>query len=391
MTTTMPVSAADPVFADSVTRLLDRSCPYQRIADTEASTDGYDTALWSKLTGLGWTTFFAGETGFDRSSLPPLALLLSELGRRGAALPLLQTAMATVLASAPGLTATGRSLLGGIGYGEHPVAVVGADFGSRIHADLEGDGVRLASPALPATEWLQEARTIVVPLHVRTGRRAAVLPVALPAADSRILRITPVGTLDNERAARAVLTEDALIGSDCWLAAEPVGQRRWRSMLVLACLLRAAELTGLGRGMLDLVLQHVRRREVFGRPLARFQAVQHMCADAATRLRSATLLTAEAVELASTDRDFERTAATAIYTTGRAVAGLALTAAQLHGGIGFTAEFPLNVYFRRAKAQQMRSGSLTDQVDEIGRWLPAAGHWWSLHPGSTAPPWAGGN
>ncbi len=378
MTATATDHGADAIFAQSVARLLDRACSYRRIAELENGPTGYDTELWSTMTELGWTSFFAGEAGFDRSRLPELSLLLGELGRRAIAMPLLQTAMAALFAGSPVRTDAGRRVLRAIARGEGVTVTAGADLGTRIRAHPGADGLRLAAPALPPAEWLATAGTVVVPLYVTAGRRSGVLPVALDVRERQSLRISDIEVLDNERVAQAVFVREPVIGPDAWLADASLGVREWRSVLLLACLLRATEMVGLGRGMMELVLEHVKRREVFGRPLARFQAVQHMCANAAAKLRSSELLTAEAVELASRGRAFERQAATAIYCTGRTVTDFALTAAQLHGGIGFTSEFPLNVYFRRAKAQQMRAGRLTDQLDEIGRWLPPPGSWWSL-------------
>jgi 3-oxocholest-4-en-26-oyl-CoA dehydrogenase beta subunit len=378
MTATATGHGTDAIFAESVARLLDRSCPYRRIAELESGPTGYDTELWATMTGLGWTSFFASETGFDRARLPELSLLLGELGRRAVAVPLLQTAIATLFADSPIRTEAGRRVLRDIERGDGVTVAIGADLGTRVRAHPDGDGLRLASPTLPPAEWLATADTAVVPLYVTVGKRPGVLPVALAVQEHKQLRLSNIGALDNERVAQAVFVGEPVIGPEAWLTDAPLSVRRWRSVLLLACLLRATEMVGIGRGMMELVLEHVKRREVFGKPLARFQAVQHMCADAATRLRSSALLTAEAVELASQGRAFERHAATAIYCTGRAVTDLALTAAQLHGGIGFTAEFPLNVYFRRAKAQQMRGGRLTEQLDEIGRWLPRPGNWWAL-------------
>ena len=103
---------------------------------------------------------------------------------------------------------------------------------------------------------------------------------------------------------------------------------------------RAVQIAGAAAAALELTIGYVRERSQFGRPLARFQAVQQNIAVAAAEVAAAAQIARAA--FAALDRDDAFFAASAKITAGRAGTAAARAAHQFHGAMGFTAEYPLH-------------------------------------------------
>ncbi|MCF1597022.1 acyl-CoA dehydrogenase family protein, partial [Streptomyces muensis] len=125
------------------------------------------------------------------------------------------------------------------------------------------------------------------------------------------------------------------------LSPEPVTARA----LTYARLATAAQALGVGHALLDRTVAHVRQRTQFGVPIGSFQAVKHRLADARIGLEFARpLLFGAALTLAPADVAAAKvTACEAAYTAAR-------TALQLHGAIGYTAEYDLSLWLTKARA-----------------------------------------
>ena len=103
---------------------------------------------------------------------------------------------------------------------------------------------------------------------------------------------------------------------------------------------RALQIAGAAAAALELTVGYVRERSQFGRPLARFQAIQQHIAVAAAEAAAAAQMARAA--FAALDRDDAFLAASAKITAGRAGTAAARAAHQFHGAMGFTAEYPLH-------------------------------------------------
>jgi alkylation response protein AidB-like acyl-CoA dehydrogenase len=118
-----------------------------------------------------------------------------------------------------------------------------------------------------------------------------------------------------------------------------------------ADLAAAAQLVGLSRRMLDMTVGYVRDRHQFGVPVGSFQAVKHHLADALIGVEFAEpLVLAAAWALASGSPDSNRDVSAAVVQAVEAARATARTAIQCHGAIGYTVEFDLHLYAKRAWA-----------------------------------------
>ncbi|MEM6440637.1 MAG: acyl-CoA dehydrogenase [Pseudomonadota bacterium] len=115
-----------------------------------------------------------------------------------------------------------------------------------------------------------------------------------------------------------------------------------------AALMRAAQIAGALEAALDLTLEHTTTREQFGRPLSKFQAIQHMLAEMAGEIAAASAAVEAAAETAGPTSPPDRLAAAAAKLRASEAAGLvAAHAHQAHGAIGYTHDYALRRFTRR--------------------------------------------
>jgi alkylation response protein AidB-like acyl-CoA dehydrogenase len=125
----------------------------------------------------------------------------------------------------------------------------------------------------------------------------------------------------------------------------------------------AAMSVGLAQGALDEALAYAKERRAFGRPIAKFQAIQMKLADMSTEIEAARLLTYEAAWLKDQGRSFTLTAARAKLKSGRLAVRAAEEAVQIHGGYGYIEEYPVCRFYRDAKILTIGEG--TDEVQQL--------------------------
>jgi alkylation response protein AidB-like acyl-CoA dehydrogenase len=145
-------------------------------------------------------------------------------------------------------------------------------------------------------------------------------------------------------------------------------------LLRLGALARSAQMVGAMEAALELALLYVNDRVQFGRPIAKFQAIQHqlaLCAEQVAAAGVALEAAAEAVGAASGQSDFA--VAAAKIRAGEAAGKVAEITHQVHGAIGFTHEYPLHRLTRRLWSWRDEFGTESDWSIALGRRVAAAG------------------
>ncbi|MDH6551961.1 acyl-CoA dehydrogenase family protein [Streptomyces sp. SAI-041] len=270
-------------------------------------------ALWRRVAEAGVFALAVPET-YDGLGPRPLELTLAfvELGRHAVPGPLVETVTAAALLTEP---AAAKRLLPALASGRS-MATLARDGGYALDGDaadvrlsLTADGLYLAPGHGPVRPSLDPAR--------------------------RLTPLTPGGEL---------------LGTNPPVAAA----------LTLARLTTAAQALGVGLALLDRTVSYVRQRTQFGVPVGSFQAVKHQLADARIALEFARPLLLGAA-LTTTAEDVAAakvTACEAAYRTAR-------TALQLHGAIGYTAEYDLSLWLTRARALRTAWGSPDECRDTV--------------------------
>jgi butyryl-CoA dehydrogenase/short/branched chain acyl-CoA dehydrogenase len=128
-----------------------------------------------------------------------------------------------------------------------------------------------------------------------------------------------------------------------------------------------AQMAGLAAGAFELAVKYSQERQQFGKPIAEFQAVQFELAEMATQIEASRLLTYNAARLRDVGSPFVQQAAMAKLFASRAAERVASKAIEIHGGYGFTREYPVEKYFRDQKVGQIYEGTSNMQLLVIAK------------------------
>lgn len=165
--------------------------------------------------------------------------------------------------------------------------------------------------------------------------------------------------------------DDVLVTSDRLIADEGAGFTVALAALDAGRLGIAACSVGLAQAALDAAVAYAGTRQQFGRPIADFQGVSFLLADMATAVAGARALYLQAARLKDAGLPFGTEAAMAKLMASDAVMRVTTDAIQVFGGAGYTCDFPVERYFREAKALQIVEGTNQVQRLVIGRALQA--------------------
>ena len=168
---------------------------------------------------------------------------------------------------------------------------------------------------------------------------------------------------------RELVFESCRVPADHLIGERGVGLRQFMKALAVGRISVAALSLGLGQACLETALEYAQQRKQFGQPISRFQAIQFKLADMATGIENARLLTYKAAWLYDRGRDYAREAAMAKLCASDVAMQAASEAVQIHGGYGYTDEYPVSRFFRDAKILQIGEGTNEIQRLVIARFL----------------------
>jgi alkylation response protein AidB-like acyl-CoA dehydrogenase len=339
---------------NSARKFFAGECPSMEMRRLMQTDTAYDATLWSKLTAQGYTGIVFPEAyGGVGLGKVELMLLMEEAGRALLPGPFFSTVvLAGSVLDAVGTPGHKEKYLAPICQGEvrSTVAILeaGASWNPRdvqlsaVNGKLTGEKFFVSDAAV--ADFL-----IVI---ARNG-------VFVVDSKARGLKISPMSGMDLTRKLYVVEfsnTPADELGSSANLA---------RAFDIATAAL-AAELVGGMQRTLDVTIEYAKTRKQFGKPIGMFQAVQHQCADMYLETessRSAVYYAGWALEENSSD------AATAVSIAKMYCSDAARTVGnrgiQIHGGMGFTWENDLHLYYRRAKASETAFGDATFHRERI--------------------------
>lgn len=129
----------------------------------------------------------------------------------------------------------------------------------------------------------------------------------------------------------------------------------------------AALSIGIARGAYEAALQYSKEREQFGKPISEFQAIAFKLADMATKIEASDLLTRQAAWMKEQGMPMTRQSAMAKYYASEAAVWIANEGVQIHGGYGYTKEYPAEKFYRDAKLCTIGEGTSEIQKLVISR------------------------
>lgn len=349
---------------DSARDFLKTECPKKVVREIEEGELGYSPSLWKKMAGLEWMGVIVPEEyGGVGWGLLELAVLFEEIGRAAMPGPMFATMMGTLALLEAGSPEQKQDLLPKVASGEllltvatdEPNALCDPTFANaraaRRDNGFEINGTKLMVPyAHVAAYMITAVRTNGEPGD-ETGITLFIIDRKLPG-----IHMTPVPTLASDRRCQMEF-KNVAAPAENMLGDPDQGFRPIQAVLAKATAIQCAEAIGGAQQELEMTAAYTRGRIQFDRPIGTFQAVQHRLADMHIDTQSARLTTYQAVSRLNEGLDASREVAIAKGITGRAVQRVAVSAQQLHGGIGVDLDYDLHFYFRRAKAIELTLGT----------------------------------
>jgi alkylation response protein AidB-like acyl-CoA dehydrogenase len=355
----------------TVRDVLARHCPLEVVRQMEDDPTGYPAALWDQLGELDLIGLLLPEEhGGSGMSLLEGVALYEELGRALAPTPHFVSAVLCggVLAAA-GDEGQKERWLRPIASGEAVLTPAWLEpdngfspRGVELRALAESDGFRLSGVKRHVAFAAAADRLVVL---ARTGDEAEDVDLFLvdPAAAGVTLRQQFSIASDTQYEVRF---ENVAVPSSDRIGPAGSGWVTWQDVLQGGLVLLAAQAVGGARYALEITTQYAKDRHQFDKPLGAFQALAHNLADAVTNLDGAEQLAHEAAWAGANGRPLTSLAPMAKLFACATFRDITAMAQQLFGGIGFTLDFDIQLYFRRAKQQQLMWANDRTLEDAVG-------------------------
>jgi 3-oxocholest-4-en-26-oyl-CoA dehydrogenase beta subunit len=360
------------ILKKSVHNFLAKECPKKLVKELDEGETGLSPELWKKMAELGWMgSILPEEYGGSGGNYLDLIVLLEEMGYNLLPGPFFSTMVLGALPILKAGTEEQKKLyLPAIAGGEKIMTMALTEVSGKydaasvaVTASPAGDGYVISGLKL----FVPDAHLADYILCVaRTEDRADPEEgITLFIVDGKApgIKTTLLKTLARDKQTEIVF-DRVKVGQGSILGGLNCGWPVVRDTLQKAAVAKAAELVGHSQAALEMAVNYAKERVQFGRPIGTFQAIQHYCANMLTDVDSARYLTYEAAWIISEGLEAVKQAAMAKAWAGDAARRVTLLAHQIFGAIGFTMEFDLHLYYRRALAGSQAFGD-SDYQREI--------------------------
>ncbi len=349
------LSESQQILKDTAKKFFANECPIAQVRKLMETDTAYDPVLWQKLAEQGFTgIIFPEEFGGMGLGIVELILFMEEAGYALLPGPLFSTLMAGAVLQACGSEAQQQKFLSRIcnGQARATVAVL------EESATWNTPDLKLSTSAGKlngAKLFVTDAGVADFLLVVTSG------DVYVVDAKAFGVKITAMKGLDLTRKIYSVQFSNAPAEK----LSNSAGLDRALSIATAAL---AAEMTGGMQRVLETTVTYAKTRKQFGKPIGIFQAVQHMCADMyleTESARSAAYYAGWALEENAYDA-YTAVSIAKMYSSdaSRTVGNRGI---QVHGGMGFTWENDIHLYYRRAKASETMLGDAAFHRERIAR------------------------
>lgn len=365
------LSEVQQMLRSSAQEFLSRECPLSLVRDMEEDQRGFSDQLWRQIVSLGWTgVAFPEQYGGTGGNFLDLAVLLEEMGRTLCPGPFFSTVVLgglTVLDA--GDEGQKRDIVTRICEGQLLMTLALTEpsatyepWGVETVATRQGDnyvldGTKLFVPDAHVADLLLMAGRTSTETDPERGITLFLVPSGTPG-----LVVTPLNTIAGDKQCQVDLNQVSVPATS---VLGPVGEG-WPILgraLERAIAGKCVEMLGGAGAVLEMTVEYVKERTQFGRPVGSFQAVQHHCAEMATDVEGSRNIAYQAAWRVSEGLPAQREVSVAKAWVSGAYQRVCALAHQCHGAIGFTKEYDLQLYTRRAKVQELTYGDANFHKD----------------------------
>ena len=350
---------------------LENECPESHVRDMEEDPRGYSPVLWRQMAEQSWQGLLIpeefGGAGFD---FLDLTVLIEELGRALVPGPY----MSTVLGGGVSILEAGsddqkREFLPKIASGELIFTLAltepSARFdeqGVQCSATVSGNNVILTGTKLFVPD-ANVADYMVVAARSAKGVTLAIVPTAQLG-----VTVTVLQTIARDKQCEVVLNN----AKGQLLGVEGAGWATLASVIQKYTVAESAYLVGLAQMDFEISVDYAKERVQFGRPIGSFQAIQHKCADMVTDVDGSRFITYKAAWCIASGQPAAETQIAvnmAKAWTSEATRRVVAHGQQIHGGIGFTKDYKIQLFFRRQKRAELAFGDADHHRELVAQQL----------------------
>jgi alkylation response protein AidB-like acyl-CoA dehydrogenase len=355
------LSEEQELLQGSARDFLQKECPIRLVRAMEVDDRGYDPNLWRQMADLGWLGLVLPEAyGGSGATIMDLVVLLEEFGRALVPGPFVPTVVQVGLALLwAGTDQQKQAYLPKLAQGEligtmawHEPSATSDPAGIETTATLQGEHYVLNGTKL----WVPYAHVADYVLTVaRTGSGGSAgegITLLLVDAKSPRLSIDTLGTIADDHQCEVVF-DQVLVPQSQVLGEAGQGWSIVGQLMEHGAVAKCAEMVGIAQQAFDLSVNYAKTRVQFGRPIGSFQAIKHKLANMVIDVDGSRYVTYHAAWLLSEGLPAGREIAVAKAWTNEACRRVVKEGQQVHGGIGYTKDYDLQLYTRRAKAAEI--------------------------------------
>lgn len=350
---------------DSAREFFKKEYDSEFIREMAKDEKGYTDELWRKMAELGWMGLLVPEEYGDyQMTFLDMAVLLYEMGYACFTGPFFSSSVVGVLTILEaGNDEQKQKYLPDAAKGERILTLAWPEVngtyaakGISARAELKGDhyvlsGTKFFVPSANAAD------TIIFAMRTADdqGDDSAGISLFLVEGKSAGLHIEMLKTIAGEKQCEIILSNVKVPRANL-LGQEGAGWPILKRVLQKSAVAKCAEMAGGAQKVLEMVVDHAKKRVQFDHPIGSFQAIQHHCADILTYVDTSTYITYQAAWKISEGLPFEMTASMCKLWVSDAYQNLVELGHQIMGGTGFMEETDLQLYYKQAKAAELAFG-----------------------------------
>jgi alkylation response protein AidB-like acyl-CoA dehydrogenase len=355
-----------------VRKLLDSSCPLAEVRRTMELPEGFSRELWKRIAELGWVgLILPEELGGAGLGWVDLVVLLEETGRSLFPSPLVSTTLASSAILELGDGAQRERWLPGLADGTR----IGTLAILEESDSLDPGAVRLEAARRDDELILRGKKHFVhdaigADLFIVAFRVDGALALAVVEREDAGVATTDFPLVDRTRRMGDLSLDGVRLAPDRVLAASRAGaaDAAFERLVDRGAIAVCAEMIGTGEAALQSTVEFAKQRVQFGSPIGRFQGAKHPLAEMHVDVESyKSLCYYAAWALEGSPDEVPRAASMAKAYASDALARIGIDGVQLHGAVGYTDEYDIQLYLKRSKWARPAFGDAEYHYDRIAR------------------------
>ncbi|MBK6561049.1 acyl-CoA dehydrogenase family protein [Candidatus Amarobacter glycogenicus] len=340
------LSEEQELLKNSAREFLEKECPEEHVRAMEEDEKGYSPELWKKMADLGWQGLMIPEEhGGAGFSFLDLAVLVEEFGRALVPGPFIPNQVAAAILLAAGSDAQKKKYLPKLADGSSIFTYAFTEPSGRW--DRDGVQMKLEGGKLNGTKLFVPDAAVADYIVTAARKGNDMVAVVVPRS---AVQVTVLKTIASDKQAEVVYKDVAVADDDVMAVPQAVGDTIRNQATVLEC----AYLVGLAQKDFEISVNYAKERVQFGRPIGSFQAIQHKAADMVTDVDGMRFIMYKAAWATSEGEDSaQMDVAMAKAWCSDASRRVVAHGQQIHGGIGFTKDYVIQLFFRRQKRAEL--------------------------------------